>query len=38
MFSSEFYEISKNTFFYTTPPVAASEPTKNKSITFSDLY
>ena len=24
MFSCEFYEISKNTFFYRTPPVAAS--------------
>ena len=23
MFSREFYEISKNTFFYRTPPVAA---------------
>ena len=25
MFSCEFCEISKNTFFYRTPPVAASE-------------
>ena len=25
MFSCEFYEISKNTFFYRTPRVAASE-------------
>ena len=25
VFSCEFYEISKNTFFYRTPPVAASE-------------
>ena len=24
VFSCEFYEISKNTFFYRTPPVAAS--------------
>ena len=24
MFSYEFYEISQNTFFYETPPVAAS--------------
>ena len=26
MFSCEFYEISKNIFFYRTPPVAASVP------------
>ena len=25
VFSCEFYEISKNTFFYRTPPVAASD-------------
>ena len=28
MFSCEFCEISKNTFFYRTPPVAASEVSK----------
>ena len=28
MFSSEFYEISKNTFSYGTPLVAASVPSK----------
>ena len=31
LFSSEFCEISKNTFSYRTPPVAASEYT-NKTI------
>ena len=36
MFSCEFYEISKNTFSYRTPPVAASIMSW-KSIYFKDL-
>ena len=45
MFSCEFYEISKNTFFYRTPPVAASknnqnngklQPPRNRNVSLSD--
>ena len=35
MFSCEFCEISKNTFFYRTPPVAASEYLKECSGQYS---
>ena len=36
MFSCEFCEISKNTFFYRTPPVAASK-TRTKELCFGFL-
>ena len=34
MFSCEFWEISKNTFFYRTPPVAASVTYSNTTLTW----
>ena len=37
MFSCEFYEISKSTFFYVTPPVVASVITNKRFYPFSPL-
>ena len=38
MFSSEFCEISKNTFFYLTPPVAASVICSHSIVKTDDFY
>ena len=38
MFSSEFCEISKNTFFYFTPPVAASVICSRSIVKTDDFY
>ena len=38
VFSCTFCEVSKNTFFYRTPLVAASENIRNKIYLKSDFY